>query len=130
MHSLDGEVKRIPGGLSPREEWEASLRYELEAGHGWGVRELRVPARARRRPRMHAGMLYAGRRHVLFGELDAGKTFLALVACAEEILGEEYVLWLNYEVEGDDLAERLAGLGCGTPECLRRFLHVPAKGPC
>jgi hypothetical protein len=70
-------------------------------------------------------LLYPGLNHLLSGESEAMKTWLALIAAAEELAAGRGVLW----IDGDDvgsgaLLERLQLLGADTDAIARRFAYV------
>lgn len=56
-------------------------------------------------------LLYRGKMHSLVGESEAGKTWLALLWCALEILAGHDVLFIDCEDGPEGITERLLDLG-------------------
>lgn len=71
-----------------------------------------------------ACMLYPGCTHAIFGEPGSGKSWLAIVAAAQQIKAGHPVLYLDYEDETEPSLYRLALLGCTAREVERSFVHV------
>src|SRR5207249_364801 len=58
------------------------------------------------------GLVYPGRRHVLSGEAEAGKSWLALALAAAELSDGRGVVWVDADDMGPSaMLERLRGLG-------------------
>lgn len=69
-------------------------------------------------------LLYPGKTHSLVGESEAGKTWLALWWCAQEIKKEHYVLYLDFEDSPEGVIERLLLLGVKPDGILEYFIYV------
>jgi hypothetical protein len=88
-------------------------------------RALRLPE-----PPQIVELLYPGLNHLVSGESEALKTWLALIATAEELVAGRGVLW----VDGDDvgsgaLLERLRLLGVDDDAIAARFAYVLPDEP-
>jgi hypothetical protein len=69
-------------------------------------------------------LLYPGVVNVLHGPSEAGKSWLALLACSEEIKAERNVLFLDYEDVAASIFHRLGVLGCAPDVVAERFVYV------
>jgi hypothetical protein len=58
------------------------------------------------------GLLYPGRTHSIFGLPGGGKTWVALVAIAEQVRHNRPALFIDWEDNADSTAARLLMLGC------------------
>lgn len=75
-------------------------------------------------------LIYPGREHALVGETESGKTWLALMCAAAELLADNYVLYIHYE-EGDPAStiERLRLLGVDNTTIAERLKFVAPMRP-
>jgi hypothetical protein len=74
------------------------------------------------------GCLYAGRRHLVSGESEAGKSWLALAWCAEVLHHGGRVVYIDHEMGASMTLERLRVLG--VPDSLiPRFRYVDPQEP-
>ena len=124
----DPEAEEIPFGeqvsvdltgieeeIAERQERDAARRPRLlEAlpDHTWRALDLLELGKAKPEPPSISGLFYPGRRHVVSGEAEPGKSMLLLAAAADELAGEHGVLW----IDGDDMGpgavlERLLSFG-------------------
>lgn len=72
-----------------------------------------------------AGLLYPGKRHLLSGEYETLKTWIAAAAAAELMLNALHVFWWDADEQGGDvLAERLAALGVPRSVMAERMYYV------
>jgi AAA domain len=72
-----------------------------------------------------AGLFYVGKNHLLSGESEAGKTWLALAAVADELNAGRGVLWVDADdVGAGDLLERLRSLEVADDVIARLFAYV------
>ncbi|MGN0094475.1 MAG: AAA family ATPase [Corynebacterium sp.] len=71
-----------------------------------------------------ANMLYPGCTHSIYGEPGSGKSWLAVVAAAQQIAAGHPVLYLDYEDDTEPTLHRLALLGCKAADVTRYFVHV------
>ena len=100
-----------------------------QPGQSWQPIDLstveRLPAV---RPTMAGNLFYPGGRHLLSGEPESGKSWLALHWCVEQIRAGAYVVWIDFETDPRFMAERLRCLGV-TDEELRRFTYLQPWEP-
>ena len=106
----------VPEASSEPHSW---LRLDLIA------RRLNAPA-----PPEIIGLFYLGANHVLSGESESLKTWLALAAAVEELKAGHGVLW----VDGDDVGagailERLLLLGASEADVSNLFAYVLPDEP-
>ncbi len=157
IHALkgrDGDGKNLvafpnppvrPSGSSPvRPQVSSSVRPTPYGGdehdhfvpgfvptpHSWVPRSLIQLAALPPEPPALIGLLYPGYNHLLSGESEALKTWLAIAAAAEELRAGRGVLW----VDGDDvgagaLLERLTLLGATADQVDRLFGYVLPDEP-
>lgn len=80
-----------------------------------------------------ACLLYAGKLHFLAGEPESGKSWLALVACAEQIGCGRHAVYIDFEDSGLAVAGRLVALGVEPAALIERFAYmrpgVPLQRP-
>jgi hypothetical protein len=82
------------------------------AEHTWHAQDVVALGLAKPQPPEIGGLLYPGRRHVLSGEAEAGKSWLALVFAADELRAGRGVVWVDADDMGPSaLLERLRALG-------------------
>ncbi len=74
------------------------------------------------------GLIYEGRLNVLFGMAESGKTWLALLACIQEIRKGNNVVFYDFEDYRDSARERMVAIGA-TDEELDRFFYARVEGP-
>jgi hypothetical protein len=74
-------------------------------------------------------LLYRGKRHLLAGEPEAGKGWIAMRACAGRIALGEPVLYLDFEDSEETAVERLRALGVTDALILESFFYVRPEGP-
>ncbi|NRQ51556.1 AAA family ATPase [Aeromicrobium sp. YC3-14] len=67
-------------------------------------------------------MFYAGKVHTIASESEAGKTWLMLSACIDEMTAGNHVVYLDFEDDEGGLVRRLLGLQCN-PEVIRARFH-------
>lgn len=56
------------------------------------------------------GLLYQGQLNVLYGEPESGKSWLALVACWEEMQAGNHIFYFDFEADANTIVERLAAM--------------------
>jgi AAA domain len=72
-----------------------------------------------------AGLFYVGRRHVVSGEFESGKSWLALAAAADELKAGHGVVWVDADAMGaGDILERLRCLGVSDDAIVARFAYI------
>jgi hypothetical protein len=69
-------------------------------------------------------LLYRGKMHALVGESEAGKTWLALLWCADEIRAGHDVLFIDCEDDPEGITERLLALGLTAEQILEHFSYI------
>jgi hypothetical protein len=109
--SGDGDEHPVPDPVPDRSSWMPSNIISLAA--------------SRPEPPQVVGLLYPGLFHLVSGESEALKTWLAAIAATEELAAGRGVLW----IDGDDvgsgvLLERLRALGADDDAIARRFAYV------
>jgi hypothetical protein len=112
--------------MGPRDEVETTSSPDLvPEAHSWRV--IDIVARSARPPEPPeiVGLFYVGLFHLLSGESESLKTWLALLAAVEELRAGRGVLW----VDGDDvgagaLLERLRALGADDESITERFAYI------
>jgi hypothetical protein len=67
-------------------------------------------------------LLYAGKRHSLYGEPESGKTWAALGASGELLIGNQHVVYLDFEDRASTVVGRLVELGI-SPEAILGWFH-------
>jgi hypothetical protein len=122
----DDEIKhhlRVAGvdpstlSYQQRQKRVISLAHESSNGHGparphsWCPIDLIATASEPPEPPSLGGIVYPGRRHVFSGEPESLKSFCALVLCVEEMLAGRNVVYVDFEMGGRDVLERLRCLG-------------------
>ncbi len=97
--------------------------------HSWTVVDLVARAARPPEPPDIIGLFYPGYFHLLSGESEALKTWLALVAAAEELRAGRGVLWVDGDDVGDGaVLERLRLLGVDDDVITAKFAYmVPAE---
>jgi len=71
-----------------------------------------------------AGLLYPGKVHSFYGESESGKSWLAQIACAEVLKSYEKVVYIDFESDPLDIANRLKILGVTKPEAMAYFKYI------
>lgn len=69
-------------------------------------------------------LFYRGRVNGVHGDSGAGKTWTALLACAQELAAGEAVLYVDLEDDQGGIVGRLLDLGCDPTAVLDRFIYV------
>jgi hypothetical protein len=77
-----------------------------------------------------SGLFYVGKRHVVSGEAEAGKSWLLLAAAAEEINAGHGVVWIDTDDMGASATlERLRSLGVADELIRQRFAFMQPNEP-
>jgi hypothetical protein len=96
-----------------------------EGANGWTTLPFLALADEPVIPPDVAGLFYLGQRHILSGEADLGKTWIALWACVQEILAGHPAVWVNTdEAPPAELFERLILLGLTREQIESSFLYL------
>lgn len=82
-----------------------------EPGDSWRAQNLLHYAANPEPPPTIGGCVYAGKRHLLSGESESGKSWLALAWCIEELARGNPVVYIDHEMGRSMTLERLRVLG-------------------
>jgi len=75
------------------------------------------------------GLFYPGRVHVVAAEAEAGKTWFALAAVAEELTLGNACVYLDFEDDEGGIAGRLMTMGCDREAIRKRFAYLRPEDP-
>ena len=75
------------------------------------------------------GLFYPGRVHVVAAEAEAGKTWFALTAIAEELTLGNACVYLDFEDDEGGIAGRLMTMGCDREAIRKRFAYIRPEEP-
>jgi hypothetical protein len=144
LDAVWGNTPRTPADVAWRARTNGLLRNafaELESAprlevvevdeadsHSWQPVDLVALGLDPPSPPTIAGLIYPGRRHIVSGEPETLKTWLALVACADEIRAGSTVVYADFENGGASMLERLRALRLSDHE-LERFLYLAPEEP-
>lgn len=92
--------------------------------HTWQPKDLLVEADADAIQPTILGLFYPTMRHGVTGETESLKTWLALVAAADEIAKGHNVLWLDFEMGGRQTLLRLRALGLTDDQISAHFTYL------
>lgn len=100
-----------------------------EPGESWKVLDLAdVLSGQYVRPQPTVGcygdmsLFYSGKVNGLAGESGAGKSWVALVSCAQEIKADRHVIYVDFEDDAASVVDRLLSIGV-SPDGVREFFH-------
>lgn len=99
-----------------------------QPGDSWRARNLLEHAANPPTPPAVGGCLYAGKRHVLSGEPESGKSWLALGWCHEILQAGGCVVYIDHEMGASMTLERLRVLGANDDQ-ITRFRYVDPTEP-
>lgn len=71
-----------------------------------------------------AHLLYGGRVNGFFGESGSGKSWMALLTCAQQIKAGGTVLYVDLEDHAGSIAARLTALGVTRDQIVDRFVYL------
>lgn len=91
--------------------------------------EVRVPQPTVLRRSDGKGLFYEGRVNSLYGQSEAAKSWMALVACQQEMALGERVMYLDFEDEPTFTISRLRLLGAGDDDVRHQFTYVRPEDP-
>lgn len=74
-------------------------------------------------------LLYDGAVHVIAGESESGKTWLALIAALELLQNDEPVVFVDFEDRADRVVGRLLGLGATFDQIAANFSYIRPDRP-
>ena len=124
-----------PDGEEPPVDWDdvdATPAAKESAPRTWAAQDLtsvldgtyRPPQPTVGRRDDGVGLFYPGRMNSVASESEAGKTWLALVACLQEINDGNHVLYLDFEDDAGGVVGRLLCLGANPADIMERFHYV------
>ncbi len=94
----------------------------MTASHSWLPIDLREIEDNPAPELAISGLLYSSGLHVLYGEPETSKSWLAVIFCLEQLRNESHVCYLDFEMAAPTMHERLVDLGA-TDDDLARFLY-------
>jgi hypothetical protein len=74
-------------------------------------------------------LIYRAKVHVLYGEPEAGKGWIALAASAEQLFAGERVVYVDFEADAATVVSRLRSLGVPDDAILERFIYIRPDEP-
>ena len=93
--------------------------------HSWQPLDLVELGSVKPQPPDLGGLLYSGKRHVISGEDDAGKTMLLAGISADELRADRGVVWIDTDDMGPSMMlERLRGFGVDDEAIRRLFAYL------
>jgi hypothetical protein len=101
-------------------------RGDVSVAHSWMPIDLSAASGDTPKPEI-AGLLTPGRAHLISGEPEAMKTWLALVITAEQLRQGEAVVWVDFEMGRDLLLSRVQALGVTDKELTSLYLLTPSE---
>ena len=75
------------------------------------------------------GLFYPGKVSSIASESEAGKTWLALLACLQELTTGRHVLYVDFEDDAGGVVGRLLALGATPRDVRNQFHYVRPEGP-
>ncbi|MFD7772428.1 AAA family ATPase [Streptomyces sp. NPDC059787] len=75
------------------------------------------------------GLFYPGRVSSVASESEAGKTWLALLACLQELKAGRHVLYVDFEDDAGGVVGRLMALGANPWTVRNQFHYIRPEGP-
>lgn len=75
------------------------------------------------------GLLYPGRRHDLYAESEAGKTWLALLVAADVLAEGGTVVYLDFEDDAGGIVGRLLAMATPPASIGERFAYIRPESP-
>ena len=70
------------------------------------------------------GLFYPGKSHVIVSETEAGKTWLLLAACLDEMGRGKHVLYADFEDDQGGIVGRLLTMGCHRDTIRENFHYI------
>lgn len=75
------------------------------------------------------GLFYAGKVHTISSETEAGKTWLAIAGCVDEILAGNNVLYIDFEDDIGSVVARLLALQLNADTIKKHFHYIRPLEP-
>lgn len=121
------ELQRLRDGDSLDEivgdESEAVAPESADPG-SWKPRRLLASDKPPSEPPSILGLFYAGKRHWLTGEAEAGKSWLAYAACIDQLRAGRAVVVIDWENGEGETRERFDTLGADLDDHVDLLLYV------
>lgn len=97
---------------------------------GWTPLDLVTLGDTPRIPPELGSLIYIGRRHLVSGESESGKSWLGFGIAADELLAGHGVVWVDLDYMGaQDILERLRQFGVPDATIRERFAFYQPEGP-
>lgn len=131
---FDADTVALLGG-APAANWDTPDHPPAEhepSPRTWGAQDLANVLNGTYKPPQPTvgrrddgiGLFYPGRMNSIASESEAGKTWLALLACLQEINQGHHVLYLDFEDDAGGVVGRLLALGAHRDDVLARFHYI------
>lgn len=124
---VESELQKLKIRHEAQELFDAEQRAQTGVSDGWAhvnvaalTGDAAVPTVCRRED--GAALFYQGKVNVVFGDSESGKSWICLLACAQELAAGGSVAYLDYEDDPNGIISRLLALGVP-----RRVLDDPAR---
>lgn len=75
------------------------------------------------------GLFYPGRVNCLYGQSESAKSWIALVACTQEMAEGARVMYLDFEDEPSATIARMRSLGVGDDDIRHQFTYLRPEDP-
>lgn len=103
---------------------------EPDAAHSWIPLDLVRLGDTPRVPPEMGELIYKGRRHIVSGESESGKSWLCFGIAADELKAGHGVVWVDLDYMGaQDILERLRQLGVPDQRIREGFAFYQPEGP-
>ncbi|MET9876547.1 AAA family ATPase [Actinacidiphila glaucinigra] len=143
MTTIDQAMDAFFGDEPPPYDWDDALPAQAapereKVPRTWGAQDLTAVLDGSYEPPQPTvgsrddgiGLFYPGRMNSVASESEAGKTWLALLACLQEINNGNHVLYIDFEDDAGGVVGRLLCLGAVPADILERFHYVrPENSP-
>lgn len=125
LHDELAEVAReVNGEADPKPSWQPVDLRQARADADDGSRAPTLLRRADDVP-----LLYRGTVNALIGESESGKSWVALMACAQELEAGGVVTFIDFESDEVEVSDRLIALGIEEQTIYDRFTYVRPEEP-
>ena len=75
-----------------------------------------------------SALLYAGRMNAIYGESGSGKSWVAMVGCAQELNAGRSVIYIDLEDHVGSVIARMMSLGADKTALIERFTYISPLG--
>jgi AAA domain-containing protein len=128
--SYEGIAEELADRAARDRERGGPRQRQREAEHSWRASDLVALGAAIPEPPAIGGLFYPGRRHVVSGEAESGKSWLALAVAANELRADRGVVWIDADDMGPAaVLERLRGLGVDDERIGDSFAYLRPSEP-